>query len=339
MAKILVTGGSGFIGTNLVEFCLKRGDDVVNLDLEEPRNPSLVDTAEKVDILNAVQLKEAVWSFHPEYIFHLAARTDLEGGSIDDYEANTIGVKNLIEAASGVVGIKRVVFASSMYVCRPGYIPRNDSDYCPHTYYGESKVLGEKIVREYAGDSFVWTIVRPTSIWGPWFDVPYNGFFSAVKKGLYFHPRGREVKRTYGFVLNVVSQLAGLISPHVEARQVHTKMFYVADYQPVDVRQWADTIAAAFGGSRTHEAPLVLLRLIAAGGDVVKRLGVRNPPLTSSRLKNLLTSAVFDLNPTRSLCGESPYTLEAGVRITVEWMRCPESANIKVAPAEVRFRS
>jgi len=308
------------------------------LDLERPRKPSLVDTAKKVDILDATQLKEAVWNFHPEYIFHLAARTDLEGRGIDDYKVNTIGVKNLIEAACGVASIKRIVFASSMYVCRPGYIPRNDSDYCPHTYYGESKVLGEKIVREYAGDSLVWTIVRPTSIWGPWFDVPYKGFFVAVKKGLYFHPRGRQVKRSYGFVLNVVSQLAGLISPHVEAHHVHAKMFYLADYQPVDVRQWADTIAAAFGEGRTHEAPLVLLRLIAAAGDLVKRLGVRNPPLTSSRLKNLLTSAVFDLNSTRSLCGESPYTLDAGVRITVEWMRCPESSKIKALPAEVGFR-
>ena len=339
MARILVTGGSGFIGTNLVEIFLNRADEVLNLDIKQPRNPALVDTAKKVDILDAKQLKEAVRSFHPEYIFHLAARTDLDGESIDDYKANTIGVRNLIEAASCVASIRRVVFASSMYVCRLGYIPRHDSDYCPNTYYGESKVLGERIVRELAGNSFVWVIVRPTSIWGPWFDVPYKGFFAAVKKGLYFHPRGHKVKRSYGFVLNVVSQLAGLISRQVEAQQVHAKMFYLADYQPVDVKQWADTIAVAFGKSKTHEAPLFLMRLIAAGGDLFKRLGARNPPLTSVRLNNLLTSAVVDMNLVRSLCGESPYTLEAGVRITVEWMRRPESSHMKVLPADVGFQS
>jgi nucleoside-diphosphate-sugar epimerase len=339
MARILVTGGSGFIGTNFVEFCLKRGDEVLNLDIKEPRNPALVNTAKKVDILDAKQLKEAVRSFHPEYIFHLAARTDLDGKSVDDYKANTIGVKNLVEAAACVASIKRVVFASSMYVCRLGYIPRHDSDYCPNTYYGESKVLGERIIREHAGDSLVWVIVRPTSIWGPWFDVPYKAFFATVKNGLYFHPRGHQVKRSYGFVLNVVSQLAGLISPRVEAHQVHAKMFYLADYQPVDVRQWADTIAVAFGKGKTHEAPLFLMRMIAAGGDLLKRLGVRNPPLTSFRLNNLLTSAVFDMNPMRSLCGESPYTLEAGVRITAEWMRRPELSHMKVLPADVEFRS
>jgi nucleoside-diphosphate-sugar epimerase len=332
MARILVTGGSGFIGTNLVELCLSRGDEVLSLDVKQPKNPALASNAKPVDILDAAQLKEAVRAYRPQYIFHLAARTDLDGKSVEAYRTNTEGVINLIAAASCVASIERVVFASSMYVCRLGYIPCHDSDYCPHTCYGESKVLGEKIVREQAGDSFAWTIVRPTSIWGPWFGVPYKGFFSTVRKGLYFHPRGFQVKRSYGFVLNVVAQLAALISPDVEAHRVHGRMFYLADYEPVDVQQWAELIAEAFGQGKTHEAPLFLLRSIAAGGDLCKRLGVPNPPLTSIRLNNLLTSAVFEMNPLRELCGESPHTLEAGVRMTVEWMRRTESRQ-RTAPA------
>jgi nucleoside-diphosphate-sugar epimerase len=344
MARILITGGSGFIGTNLVEFCLRRGDEVLNLDLRPPSNPAQAHAARPVDILDGARLKEAVHAYRPEYIFHLAARTDLEGKRIEDYAANTVGVSNLIAAASGVPSIERVVFASSMYVCRLGYIPLHESDYCPHTVYGESKVLGEKIVRQQAGDSFAWTIVRPTSIWGPWFDVPYKGFFKAVEKGVYFHPRGHTVKRSYGFVLNVVAQMASLISPQVDPHRIDGRMFYLADYEPVDVREWAGMIARAFGRgkthtSKTHEAPLSLLRTLAVCGDWGKRLGIRNPPLTSTRLNNLLTSAVFDMNPIHSLCGESPYTLEAGVRITVEWMRRAKSSSLQALPAQLERRT
>jgi len=321
MAKILITGGSGFIGTNLVQYCLDRGDEVLNLDIARPKNPALAGTMKRVDILDARELKEAICDFDPKYIVHLAARTDLNGKSIEDYKANTIGVRNLIEVASCVPSLKRVVFASSMYVCRLGYVPQHDSDYCPNTYYGESKALGERVVRECAGGSFVWVIVRPTSIWGPWFDVPYKGFFAAVRKGIYFHPRGHQIKRSYGFVLNVVFQLVGLISPQLESNRVHAKTFYLADYEPVDIKQWADTIAAAFGRSKAREVPLLLLRLAATGGDLLKRLGVPNPPLTSFRLDNLITPAVFDMSAVRSLCGESPYTLEEGVRLTVDWIR------------------
>jgi nucleoside-diphosphate-sugar epimerase len=134
--------------------------------------------------------------------------------------------------------------------------------------------------------------------------------------------------------------MAGLISTQLDAHRVHGRMFYLADYEPVDVREWAGMIARAFGAgkthtSKTHEAPLSLLRTLAACGDWGKRLGVRNPPLTSTRLNNLLTSAVFDLSAIRSLCGESPYTLEAGVRITVEWMRRAESSSLHALPAQL----
>jgi hypothetical protein len=78
--------------------------------------------------------------------------------------------------------------------------------------------------------------------------------------------------------------------------------------------------------------------LLAAAGDLSKRLGVRNPPLTSFRLNNLLTNAVFDMSPIQSLSGECPYTLEAGVRITVEWMR-RGSAAMKALPGDIEFRS
>ncbi len=112
-----------------------------------------------------------VADFSPDYVIHLAARTDLRGSTLESYRANTDGVENLIDALARCSGIKRLIFASSTMVCPIGYQPHDENDCAPPNYYGASKVRGEQLVR--AAESLgEWVIVRPTSIWGPWFDVP-----------------------------------------------------------------------------------------------------------------------------------------------------------------------
>ena len=64
-----------------------------------------------------------------------------------------------------------------------------------------------------------------------------------------------------------------------------------------------------------------ILRSAAWVGDCLKAFGWRNPPLTSFRLSNLLTPMVHDLTPLQAIVGELPYSMEEGVRITVDWLR------------------
>lgn len=335
MSRILITGGSGFIGTNLVHACVRKGHTVANFDIHSPRDWRLKDSWSRVDVRDRAALTAAMARFRPEYIVHLAARTDLDGRSLADYDTNICGVENLL-GCLGQHRPARVLFASSMFVCRLGYIPTRDDEYCPHTVYGESKVEGERIVRRKAGDSYCWTIVRPTSIWGPWFDVPYKSFFSIVRRGIYFHPFGKSVHRSYGFVLNVVAQIESLLFSPIDTSRIHRQMFYLADYEPVEIRQWADTIARSFGSHKTRQIPLAALRTLAVFGDALKYCGVRNPPLTSFRLNNMLTDAVFDLSTLKSICGEAPYSMEQGVAFTTAWMRA-ESNDADGRPASVEF--
>jgi nucleoside-diphosphate-sugar epimerase len=257
-----------------------------------------------------------VAEFKPEFVYHLAARADLDGKAVGDYEVNTRGVSNLIDAVRGLPGLRFVVFASSMLVCRIGHVPRHETDYCPSTFYGESKVESEKLVRREATGLFPWTIVRPTSIWGPWFRAPYRDFFEAVRRGVYMHPRRRRVRRSYGFVLNTVAQLQRLASGSLAQRTV-----YLADYEPIELKQWALAIQAELGARPVREVPLWILKAGAWCGDAAKRLGYRAPPITSFRLTNLLTEMVHDMGPLRAACGDLPYSMEEGVRITCEWLR------------------
>lgn len=318
MSRILVTGGSGFIGTNLVEFFAGRGDAVLSLDIQPPRNAAHRPVWRGVDVLDASRLRGAISEFRPEVILHMAARTDLRGKSAADYPANTEGVKNVLEAAKDLPQLRRLVLASSRLVCRIGYMPRDEFDCCPTTAYGESKVAGERIVRAFEGLQCPWVMVRPTSLWGPWFDVPYKTFFTAIRRGLYVHPRGRKIRKSFGFVGNSVYEIEKLVS--CSAALVHGKTLYLADYPPLEVRQWAELIRGEMGARPILDVPLWALGFLAKAGDAAKAFGMAEPPLTSFRLDNLLCEMVHDLGPMEAICGKLPCSVEQGVRKTVEWM-------------------
>jgi GlcNAc-P-P-Und epimerase len=317
---VLVTGGSGFIGTNVCQHLLQAGVPTLNFDRAKPRNAAHSAIWKQGDVCDAKTVREALAAFAPDTVLHLAARTDLDGKTVADYSANTQGVENTIDAALACTSVRRVVFASSRLVCRIGYVPTGETDYCPNTPYGESKVEGERIVRaRAAGAPWDWVQVRPTSIWGPWFGVPYKLFFDAVARDRYVHPKGLAVPKSFGFVGNTVHQLMAIAQ--APQPQIDSKTIYLADYPPIEVAHMAQLIRAEVGNVRGREVPLVVLKALAAVGDLAKALGWKEPPLTSFRLANLMTPMVYDLAPLQQIVGPLPYDLAAGVKQTVAWMR------------------
>ena len=315
--RILVTGGSGFIGTNLIEALQQRGHDVSSADPLPPRQPAHTAIWRKMDLCRRDEVIATVADVQPEAIYHLGARTDLHGRTPADYAANTDGVKNLIEAIRSTGTVQRVFFASSRMVCRIGYQPTGDNDYCPSTPYGESKVETERIVRA-ADLPIPWCLFRPTSIWGPWFGVPYKDFFMAIARGRYVHPRGHRIQKSFGFVGNSVHQLGALLA--AAPATYHRETFYLAD-PPLDVENWARLISAELGQSPPRQVPLVLLQLLAGIGDTAKAMGYKEPPLTRFRLENLLTQMVYDTRKIEEIAGPGPHNLQAGVKQTVDWLR------------------
>lgn len=316
MIKVFITGGSGFIGQNLVEQ-FRHQYKVLNYDIKQPKHKDHQIYWQKGDILDFDFFKKTIIDFNPDYIVHLAARTDLdEEKDIRGYNANIDGVENLINILNKEnLSVKKTIYTSSRMVCKIDYKPKNFDDYCPPNLYGESKMIGEKLVKEKAKHPFI--IVRPTSIWGPWFEIPYRTFFDTVKSGKFFMPKNINPKKSFGFVLNTTFQLEKLLFSQEPLKQ----SYYLSDYPYIEVNSWANLIANEFGVAQPKSLPLSFLKIVAFSGDVLKKLGYKNPPLSSFRLNNLITDMVYDLSHLETACGKLPYTLADGVKITTDWMK------------------
>lgn len=314
--KILITGASGFIGTNLLEDLLSKGYEVLNLDFQEPKIKERKNLWKNVDITKYESFEKAVLEFQPDYIIHLAARTDLDGKTLKDYSANTIGVENMMKIVHKLPELKKIIITSSKFVTPNGYQIKDQFDYCPHTVYGESKVETEKQVwkKEPHCD---WCIIRPTSIWGPWFGVPYRNFFDMVMKRMYFHIGNIKCYKTYGYIGNAVYQIEQLLFN--ETKDKKNKVFYLGDEPAYEINEWADEIANELG-FKVPIMPVWFVKCLAKFGDFLGLFGFHFP-MQSFRYGNMTNDGVNDMANTYVIAPEMPYTRLEGTKATIEWLR------------------
>ncbi|WP_156180568.1 NAD(P)-dependent oxidoreductase [Bradyrhizobium sp. LTSPM299] len=311
--KVLVTGSSGFIGQALAQRLKAEGWEVQGLDKLPGPSTDFV-----CDILDARQLQETVQACAPDALVHLAARIDIdETADVSDYPANVEGVRNVIDAVRRTPSIKRTAWTSSQLVCRVDYAPKSDTDYNPDSSYGRSKVLTEQIVREQDGGGTQWCLVRPTTVWGPGMSAHYRRFLRMIQRGYYFHIGREPLLKSFSYVGNITYQYRQLLKASPE--QMHRKTFYLADYEPLDLVAWGDAFQRGLRARPIPRIPVLLARAMAHSGDAAIALGLKQFPLTSRRLKNILTEYQFDLTATEAICGPLPSTFQQSVDETVEW--------------------
>jgi 3beta-hydroxy-delta5-steroid dehydrogenase/steroid delta-isomerase len=156
LGRVLVTGGSGFVGANLVTTLLDRGYRVRSFDRAPsplPRHPNLV--VLQGDVTDTTVCAAAVDGV--DTVFHTAALIDLMGGAsvTDEYRqrsfaVNVGGTRNLVHAAQAA-GVKRFVYTSSNSVVMGGQHIAGGDETLPYTdrfndIYTETKVVAERFV-------------------------------------------------------------------------------------------------------------------------------------------------------------------------------------------------
>jgi len=324
--KLIITGGSGFIGTNFITEVLALNDlQVLNLDIVKPKLELYSQYWLQCDILDCNKLSGIFSSFKPDIVVHLAARADVDGKTLDDYKVNIEGTQNVLEAIKKTSNIKRVIITSTQFVNQYNGTPKSDEDFAPHTIYGESKVITEKLTRE-ANLECVWSIIRPTNIWGPWhWRYPFE-FWKVISDGKYLHPKGHQVTRSYGFVGNIVWQILRLLE--VEDERINKQVFYVGD-KPIDILDWVNGFSNLLIGRNVHLVPAFFVKSLAIFGDLMNYLGIRFP-ITSSRFKSMTTSNDAPMKKTFEVLGNPPYSLNEGISCTVDWLKIYYPKLVKV---------
>lgn len=157
MAKILITGGLGFVGSHIADALVLRGDSVFSVDdlhagKKENANPKAPNF--QTDISDFAKLEKVFEAVRPEAIFHCAALARIQPSFENPeryFEVNAIGTKNVLKLAKSF-GTKRVVYSasSSAYGDQPEPALREDLKLTAQSLhpYGSTKRMGEMLMRD-----------------------------------------------------------------------------------------------------------------------------------------------------------------------------------------------
>lgn len=317
--KVLVTGSSGFIGSALIEKLRASGYTAVGVDWKMPRWRELHPDDHDVDINDTGAIRDLVVAEQPQQIVHLAARIDISSDQVVKYNANIDGVANLMGAALSAGSVSRILWTTSQLVSRVGYVQKNVTDFQPNNSYGESKVINERIVRGLDGGGMEWAILRPTTVWGPGMSDHYLSLLRYLETRRYFHFGAGPTMKSFSFIHNAVFQIEQLMK--APAGDVNRQTFYIADYQPIDLRVWCDALAVELGVRKPPVIPVYLARIMARAGDILNHTVAPGFKLNTFRLGNILTPYVFYTGNIERITGELPYDSFTAVRATVQWYR------------------
>jgi UDP-glucose 4-epimerase len=306
--KCFVTGGAGFVGSNLVDMLLARGEEVVAYDnltsgfdrfLEEARDNARFRFV-KGDLLDTELMMQAMAGV--EMVYHLAANADVRFGTNHpdkDLQNNTIGTFNVLEAMRAN-GVRKIAFSSTGSVYGEAPVVPTPED-CPFpvqtSLYAASKLAGEALISSYCeGFGFEAWIFRFVSILGKRYT--HGHVFDFVKKlladpsTLHILGNGKQLKSYMD-----VSDLMSAMAIAVERGNDKVNIFNLGTGEATTVNQSVAVISERLGVSPD---------LTYSGGE---RGWIGDNPVIQ-----------LDSSRIRSLGWAPDHDIRQGVQRTVDWL-------------------
>lgn len=323
MEKILIIGGTGFIGQHLVNTALERGLNVHITYRNKKRTATLPAnvTKHEFEISNEDKIRQLIVDYSFDYIIQNIGITKAKSSN-KYYAANANFVRKLGKILIEEHCIpKKLLFISSLSAYGPAeFSPTNiiSDQFPPHplTVYGKSKLQGEHFL--IGLKKIPYLILRPTVVYGPG-DKELFPILKLLNKGLGIHLGPKNQMLSFIYVKDLANlTITALLSEYEQ------KSYFVASNGAISTTNFYETIGSIFQKKIRHfSIPKSVLKGIARILHFIAMVTKKYPMLNSEKVEELTaTSWECDVTQIEKDFEFVPlHTLKSGMKETVQWAK------------------
>ena len=322
--NILITGGTGFIGSAFCHFLSKQGHCCICFDLHAPSKELAKNSKVKFiqgDVRDIVALNRAMVGV--DAVIHLAAAHHDFGISEQTFhDVNVGGMTNVCDSMQQQ-GVKKLCFFSTVALYGKQDTPPTEATIPkPNSPYGATKFAAEKVCIQWceADEGNQCLVMRPTVIFGPNSFANMYSLIRQIDSGKFLRVGKMENIKSLAFVDNIVSTSLDLWITKNQPKQ-GIEVFNYVDVPELCSRQIVESVYLELNHKKpTFSLPLWLVRLLVFPIDLLIKITGKNLPISSARINKLaVANTQIDASKVHDIVGPSAISPADGIQEMVKW--------------------